>query len=146
VGLLACAVIVSACGGSRSPEKAERSRLVARANAICRSAITASSDLDQSLASLAQVVAFVKEAEPIFNRLVSELKRLNPPPNMRREYQSLVSTAQASTVALSKLPEAISRKNEREALTALTTLKSNKFAEEAKMLGIEECAGSATPH
>jgi hypothetical protein len=92
-----------------------------------------------------EVLAFSEQTTSIVSRLANELKGIRPPSNSRVAYNRFLTTVANETRLLGEVVEALRAGSAARARAALKGLNSNVVNEQAKTLGITECARTVTP-
>lgn len=135
-------VLVCGCGGSTGtgPTQAE---FVTRANAFCAVALRSAASV-KTPKSAAGLLPFSERASSIVSKLVSELKAVTPPSSSRVAYSRFLTTSAHEAQMLGELEQALRVGSTARARTALQALNSDAVNEEAKALGLTECARTVT--
>jgi len=143
LGILVCVLLICSCGGSHSAAPTQ-AQFASQANAVCAVALRSAARL-KTPKSAAELLPFSERASSIVSKVVSELKGVTPPPNSRVAYNRFLMTSAHEARILGELVHALRVASPARARVALQALKSNAVNEEAKALGITECARTVTP-
>lgn len=135
-------LLVCGCGGSTGmgPTKGE---FVTRANAFCAVTLRSAASI-KAPKSAGELLPFSERASSIVSKLVSELKAVTPPSNLRVAYSRFLATSSHEAQILNELEQALRVGSTARAHTALQALNSDAANEEAKALGLTECARTVT--
>jgi hypothetical protein len=143
LGMLVSVLLTCSCGGSSSAAPTQ-AQFASRADALCASALRSAGRL-KTPRSAAELLPFSERASSIVSKLASELKGVTPPPNSRVAYDRFLMAAAREARMLGELGQALRVGRSARARAALQALNSNAVNEEAKALGITECAGTVMP-
>jgi hypothetical protein len=143
LGVLVSALLICSCGGSNSPAPT-KARFVSRANAICAVGLRSAARL-KTPRSPAELLLFSERASSIVSKAASELKNLNPPSSSRVAYERFLTTLADEARLNGDVVAALRAGNAARARAALKALNSNSVNEEARALGLTECARTVTP-
>jgi hypothetical protein len=143
LGMLACVLLICSCGASNSAGPT-RAQFVSRANAVCAAALTSAGRLNTPK-SAAELLHFSERASSIVSKVVSELKGVMAPPDLRVAYNTFLTASAHELRMLGELVQALRAGNAARAHTTLQAFSSNTVNEQAKALGITECARTVTP-
>lgn len=147
-GLLTVAVLVSACGGSSHPTKAD---FVARANAICTKtlnqtrAITAPTSTSQSGGALG---AYLGKLVPLLQSEADQIRSLKRPTGDTAQERRILSQYLTSlgqvVAAYHRLEEAAKRGDADAVASVEATLRANPAADLAASYGLRSCGTPGT--
>jgi hypothetical protein len=143
LGILVSVLLVSGCGISNS-SATTHAQFVSRANAVCAVALRNAARLKTPKAP-AELLSFSERTNSIVSNLASELKGIKPPSNSRVVYNRFLTTVAHEARLLGEVVDALRAGSAARARAALQALNSNAVNEEAKTLGITECARTVTP-
>jgi hypothetical protein len=141
--MLVSTLLVCGCGGSTGTG-ATQAEFVTRANAFCAVALRSAASV-KTPKSAAELLPFSERASSIVSKLVSELKAVTPPSNSRAAYSRFLATSSHEAQMLGELEQALRVGSTTRAHAALQALNSGDAVnEEAKALGLTECARTVT--
>ncbi len=140
--LAACALLAG-CGSSSSnaPTQAE---FAAHANAICVAGLRSAARL-QAPKSTAELLSFSEQTSAIVSRLAHELSAVQAPANARADYSRFVKSVAHEAQLLEEAVAGLRAHDAARARKALEALSANGAKEEAKALGISDCARTVSP-
>ena len=136
-------LLICSCGGSNSAAPAQ-AQFASQANAICAVALRSAARL-KTPKSAAELLPFSEQASSIVSKVVRELKGVTPPPDSRLAYNGFLMASAHEARMLGELVQALRAGSTGRARSALQALNSNAVNEEAKALGITECARTVRP-
>jgi hypothetical protein len=90
--------------------------------------------------SAAELLPFFERAGSIVSKLVSELKAVTPPSSSRVAYRRFLTTAAHEAQMIHQVTQALRVGDAAEARAAIQALSSDAVNEDAKALGVTECA------
>ncbi len=143
LGIVILALVISSCGGSSSAAPTQ-AQFASRADALCAGALRSAGRL-KTPKSAAELLPFSERASAIVSKLTSQLKGVTPPPKSRVAYNRFLIAAAREARTLGELVQALRAGSTARARAALQALNSNAVNEEAKALGITECARTVRP-
>jgi hypothetical protein len=131
-------LLICECGGSSGagPTQAE---FVTRANAVCAVALRSAASV-KIPKSATELLPFFERASSIVSKLVSELKAVTPPSSSRVAYRRFLTAAAHEAQTLHEVIQALRLGNAAGARAGIQALSSDAVNEDAKSLGITECA------
>jgi hypothetical protein len=142
LALLIPVLLLAGCGATNSDASA-KTRLVSQANAICASALRSAASL-KAPKSKSELVPFSERTSSIVSKLASELAGVKPPSSVRAAYDTFVKTVAGEARLLAQVVAALRTRSAARARQALQGLSASAVDEEAKGLGITECARTAS--
>jgi hypothetical protein len=90
--------------------------------------------------SAAELLPFFERASSIVSKLVSELKAVTPPSSLRVTYRRFLTAAAHEAQTLHEVTQALRVGNAAGARAGIQALSSDAVNEDAKSLGVTECA------
>jgi hypothetical protein len=142
LGIFLSVLLISGCGGSNSSGPTQ-AQFVSRANAACAVALRSAARL-KTPTSPAELLVFSEQTTSIVSRVANELEGIRPPSSARIAYNRFLTTVAGETRLLGEVVEALRAGSAARARAALKGLNSNVVNDEAKALGITECARTVT--
>ena len=143
--MVVAALLLSSCGSSKSPNSTStQAQFVTHANAICIAGLRSAARL-QAPKSTAELLSFSERTSSIVSRLASELASVQAPANDRAEYSRFVKSVAREAQLLEDAVAALRARSAVRARRALEGLSSTGANEDAKALGITDCARTVTP-
>ena len=141
--MLAAVTLLAGCGDSKGSVSTQ-ARFVAHTNAICVAGLR-SAALLKAPKSTAELLSFSERTSSIVSKLASELANVKAPANDRAEYSRFVKSVAREAQLLEDAVAALRARSAVRARRALEGLSSTGANEEAKSLGITECARTVSP-
>ncbi len=140
--LLAPTVLLSGCGGaSPTPTQAQ---FASRANAICAAALRNAARV-KAPRTAAEVLPTLEQASSIVSKTAGELQAVKPPASQETAFHRFLATIGHETQLLGAAVDGLRNHNTTQADRALQGLNFNYVNEQAKALGLSECARNGTP-
>lgn len=143
LALLVAAVLLVGCGSAKSSDST-RAQFVAHANAICVAGLRSAARL-KAPKSTAGLLSFSERTSSIVSKLARELGAVRAPANDRPAYSRFVKSVAREARLLEEAVAALRARSAARARRALEGLSSNAANEEAKALGVADCARSVSP-
>jgi hypothetical protein len=145
VAIVVAALLLSSCGSSKSPSSSPtQAQFASRANAICVAGLRSAARLTAPK-STAELLSFSERTSSIVSKLASELGGVEAPPNDRAAYSRFVTSVAREARLLEDAVAALRARSAVRARRALEGLSSDGANEQAKALGIEDCARTVSP-
>lgn len=140
--LAACALLAG-CGstGSSAPTQAQ---FAARANAICVAGLRSAARL-KAPKSTAELLSFSEQTSAIVSKLAHELSDVQAPTSAQARYSQFIKSVAREAKLLEDAVAGLRARDAVRARKALEGLSSNGANEEAKALGIADCARTVSP-
>ena len=139
LALVLLALALAACGGG--DDRLSRQELVSQADAICMDFERRIDELGepQSLEALAE---FAREAQPIFDEGLDELRELEPPEDLEETYGRWIATGDETADVLQELGEAAGDGDEAEVrrISERADDLDQRSDRLARRIGLKECA------
>lgn len=143
LALLAAVVLLSGCGSTKSSASTQ-AQFVSNANAICVAGLRSAARL-KAPKSTAELLSFSERTSSIVSKLASELRGVRAPANDRAAYSGFVRSVAREARLLEEAVAALRARSAARARRALEGLSSNAANEQAKALGISDCARTVSP-
>lgn len=143
VAMLAAVTLLSSCGGT-SGSASTQAQFIARANAICVAGLRSAARLNAPK-STSQLLTFSERTSSIVSKLASELRGVKAPSNARAAYTRFIKTVAQEARLLEDAVAALRARSAARARRALEGLSSNAANEQAKALGLTDCARTVSP-
>jgi len=140
--LLAVAVLAG-CGATNKAASTQ-AHFVTRANTICVAGLRSAAHL-KTPKSTAELLSFSERTSAIVSKLASELSGVRAPANDRAAYGRFVKSVAREARLLGDAVGALRARSAARARRALEGLSSNAANEQAKALGIADCARTVSP-
>jgi hypothetical protein len=140
--LAACALLAG-CGSTSKPAPTQ-AQFAAHANAICVAGLRSAARL-KAPNSTAELLSFSEQTSAIVSKLAHELSGVQAPANVRTRYSRFVKTVAREAQLLEEAVAGLRARNAVRAREALEALSSDTGKEEAKALGITDCARTVSP-
>ncbi len=140
--LAACALLAG-CGSAGSPAPTQ-AQFAAHANAICVGGLRSAARLKPPK-STAELLSFSEQTSAIVSKLAHELNGVQAPTSARPGYSRFVKSVAREAQLLEEAVAGLRARNAVRARDALEALSSNTGKEEAKALGITDCARTVSP-
>jgi hypothetical protein len=143
VAMLATLALLAGCGssGDSAPTQAQ---FAAHANAICVAGLRSAALLKEPK-STAQLLSFSEKTSAIVSRLAHELSGVQAPASAKARYSRFVKSVAREAQLLEEAVAGLRARDAERARKALESLSSNAAKEEAKALGISDCARTVSP-
>ncbi len=143
--MVVAALLLSSCGSSNSSgSTSTQAQFATRANAICVAGLRSAARL-QAPKSTAELLSFSEQTSAIVSRLASELGDVKAPANDRTAYSRFVKSVAREAKLLEDAVAALRARSAARARRALEGLSSTGADEQAKALGIADCARTVSP-
>jgi hypothetical protein len=136
---LAFAAAIGGCGGSSNG--VSDAQFKAKANSVCAAALRRAAHL-ATPTSRTGLAFYFQEASSIAGTLIGELGKVKPPAGSRSKYERLVSIGGEEAHRIASVASALRTHDDARARAALQSLQSNRYNEQARALGLTECARS----
>ena len=143
LAMLAASVPLASCGASKSSAPTQ-AQFAAHANAICVAGLRSAARL-KAPQSTAELLSFSEHTSSIVAKLAHELSGVQAPPSIRARYSRFVKSVAREAQLLEQTVAGLRARNAVRAREALEGLSSNTAKEEAKALGISDCARTVSP-
>lgn len=143
LALLAAVALLSGCSGTNSSASTQ-AQFAERANAICVAGLRSAARL-KAPKSTAELLSFSERTSSIVSKLAGELGGVKAPAEDRAAYSRFVKSVAREARLLEDAVAALRARNALRARRALEGLSSNTANEEAKALGIADCARTVSP-
>jgi hypothetical protein len=140
--LTACALLAG-CGGASNPAPTQ-AQFAAHANAICVASLRSAARL-KAPKSTAELLSFSEQTSAIVSKLAHELNGVQAPASAQARYSHFVKSVAREAQLLEQAVAGLRARNAVRARDALEALSSNAGKEEAKALGITDCARTVSP-
>jgi hypothetical protein len=143
VATLATLALLTGCGSSNSSSPTQ-AQFAIHANAICVAGLRSAARL-KAPKSTAQLLAFSEQTSAIVSRLAHELSGVQAPTHARARYSQFVRSVAREAKLLEEAVAGLRAHDAVRARQALESLSSTGAKEEAKALGISDCARTVSP-
>jgi hypothetical protein len=141
--MLAAVALLAGCGGTSSSAPTQ-ARFAAHANAICVAGLHSAARL-KAPKSKAELLSFSERTSSIVSKLASELGGVKAPANARAAYSRFVKSVAREARLLEDAVAGLRARNAARARRALQGLSSNAANQQAKALGLTDCARTVSP-
>jgi len=143
VATLAACALLAGCGSAGKPAPTQ-AQFAAHANAICVAGLRSAARL-KTPKSTGELLSFSEQTSSIVSKLAHELSGVQPPAGARARYNRFVESVAREAQLLEQAVAGLRARNAVRARQALEALSSNTGKEEAKALGITDCARTVSP-
>jgi hypothetical protein len=138
VAVLATVALLAGCGSS-SDNAPTQAQFAAHANAICVAGLRSAARL-KAPKSTAELLSFSEQTSAIVSRLGHELSGVQAPTGAQARYNRFVKSVAHEAQLLEEAVAGLRAHDAVRARKALEALSANGAKEEAKALGIADCA------
>jgi hypothetical protein len=143
IAMLASLALLAGCGSSNSSTPTQ-AQFAAHANAICVAGLRSAARLKEPK-STAELLSFSEKTSAIVSRLAHELSGVQAPTSAQARYSRFVKSVAREAQLLEDAVAGLRARDAERARKALESLSSNGAKEEAKALGISDCARTVSP-
>ncbi|HTC73067.1 MAG TPA: hypothetical protein VK655_09275 [Solirubrobacteraceae bacterium] len=143
LAMLAACALLAGCGSAGNPAPTQ-AQFAAHANAICVAGLRSATRL-KAPKSTAELLSFSEQTSAIVARLAHELHGVQAPTSAQAHYNHFVKSVAREAQLLEDAVAGLRARNAVRARQALEALSSNAANEEAKALGISDCARTVSP-
>jgi hypothetical protein len=143
LAILAACALLAGCG-STSSSSPTQAQFAAHANSICVAGLRRAARL-KAPTSTAQLLSFSEQTSAIVSKLAHELYAVQAPASARARYSHFVKSVAREAELLEQAVAGLRARDAVRARQALESLSSNRGKEEAKALGISDCARTVSP-
>lgn len=141
--MLAALALLAGCGSSKSSAPTQ-AQFAAHANAICVAGLRSAARL-KAPKSTAELLSFSEQTSAIVSKLAHDLGGVQAPTNARARYSRFVKSVAREAQLLEEAVAGLRARDAVRARQALEALSSNTGNEQAKALGITDCARTVSP-
>lgn len=137
----------SGASGAAGAAPLSQDEFVSQANAACADAnqqveaLTAPADSDP----IESLTPFLEKEITIANELLAKLSAITPPENLQSDYDQFLATGKSQIATAQDAADAAKSGDTEAVQAAVQKLGSNKDDQQAKALGLTECAKDAEP-